>query len=190
MTPLDKWVSPNSCKAFTWMPKWAVDVTKHEIRRGARVTSDKTLEIVGFRLPSKSGLFQPDLYPAFPSNTANSTVEEWSGGANKPATTMELRPEAKKSTAKKGGGLAAMLKGEKVEEKKEQTPEELKKEIADLKKQLANQAGSNEDLNTKPILGYWKIRGLGAQIRYMFAYCSVNFEDKMYECGDAPDFDK
>ena len=57
MTPLDKWVSPNSCKAFTWMPKWAVDVNKHEIRRGARVTSDKTLEIVGFRLPSKSGLF-------------------------------------------------------------------------------------------------------------------------------------
>ena len=103
---------------------------------------------------------------------------------------MELRPEQKKSAAKKGGGLAAMLKGEKKEEKKEQTPEELKAEIADLKKQLANQAGSNEDLNTKPILGYWKIRGLAAQIRYMFAYCSVNFEDKMYECGDAPDFDK
>ena len=75
---------------------------------------------------------------------------------------MELRPEQKKSAAKKGGGLAAMLKGEKKEEKKEQTPEELKAEIADLKKQLANQAGSNEDLNTKPILGYWKIRGLGA----------------------------
>ena len=24
----------------------------------------------------------------------------------------------------------------------------------------------------------------------MFAFCGVNFEDKMYECGDAPDFDR
>ena len=32
---------------------------------------------------------------------------------------MELRPEAKKTNAKKAGGLAALLKGEKVEEKKE-----------------------------------------------------------------------
>ena len=45
-------------------------------------------------------------------------------------------------------------------------------------------------MSTKPILGYWKIRGLGQQIRYMFAYCGVAFEDKMYEVGPAPDFDK
>ena len=50
---------------------------------------------------------------------------------------MELRPE-KKSAAKKGGGLAALLKGEKVQEKKEQTPEDLKEEIALLKKQLTD----------------------------------------------------
>lgn len=24
----------------------------------------------------------------------------------------------------------------------------------------------------------------------MFAYCGVDFEDKMYEVGDAPDFDR
>ena len=42
----------------------------------------------------------------------------------------------------------------------------------------------------KPILGYWKIRGLAAPIRYMFHYLGVDFEDKLYECGDAPDFDK
>lgn len=40
------------------------------------------------------------------------------------------------------------------------------------------------------MLGYWKIRGLAAQIRYMFAYLSVEFEDKMYEVGDAPDYDR
>ena len=102
---------------------------------------------------------------------------------------MELRPE-KKSAAKKGGGLAALLKGEKVQEKKEQTPEDLKEEIALLKKQLTDLQASSEDMKTKPTLGYWKIRGLGAQIRYMFAYCGVTFEDKMYETGDAPDYDR
>lgn len=40
------------------------------------------------------------------------------------------------------------------------------------------------------MLGYWSIRGLAAQIRYMFYYCGIDFEDKLYECGDAPDFDK
>lgn len=57
MTPLDSWRCNNSQKAFTWLPKWTVDVNKHEIRRGARVSSDKTLELIAFRLPSKSGLF-------------------------------------------------------------------------------------------------------------------------------------
>ena len=37
--------------------------------------------------------------------------------------------------------------------------------------------------NLKPILGYWNIRGLAAQIRYMFAYCKVDFDDVMYDCG-------
>ena len=47
-----------------------------------------------------------------------------------------------------------------------------------------------EDFSSKPVLGYWKIRGLAAQIRYMFHYLNVDFEDKLYEAGDAPDFDK
>ena len=39
-------------------------------------------------------------------------------------------------------------------------------------------------------LGYWKIRGLGANLRYQLAHCGVAFDDKMYETGDAPDYDK
>ena len=47
-----------------------------------------------------------------------------------------------------------------------------------------------EDLTTKPVLGYWKIRGLAAQIRYMFYYLGVDFEDKLYEIqGAAPEWD-
>ena len=116
---------------------------------------------------------------------------------------MELRPEKQGSkNKKKAGGLAAKLAGKQssasmMEETKEKTPEELKAEILELKKQLASGGGESgigsffkEDLNTKPVLGYWKTRGLGAQIRYMFAYLNIEFEDKTYELGDAPDFDK
>ena len=91
------------------MPKWALDCSKHEVRRAARVTSDKTLENIAFVLPSKSGLFQPELYPPFPSNTPNSKIEEWKQGTNKPPITMELRPEKKQAGGKKGG-LSALLK--------------------------------------------------------------------------------
>lgn len=59
--------------------------------------------MVAFRLPSKSGLFQPDLYPPFPSNKPASNFEEWMTGVNKPALTMELRPEKSTGAAKKGG---------------------------------------------------------------------------------------
>lgn len=100
----------SSTKAFCWMPKHCCDVNKHEIRRGCRVTSDKTLEVVGFRLPSKSGLFQEDLYPAFPSQEPASDFDTWRSGVDKPANTMELRPV--KNTAKNkaaAGGLAARL---------------------------------------------------------------------------------
>ena len=43
---------------------------------------------------------------------------------------------------------------------------------------------------SKPILGYWDIRGTAAQIRYMFYYLGVDFEDVIYVIGPAPEFDK
>ena len=95
ITYLDAYRAKGASKAFCWMPKWAVECTKHEVRRAARVTSDKTLENIAFMLPSKSGLFQPDLYPPFPSNTPNGKIDEWISGTNKPAITMELKPQKK-----------------------------------------------------------------------------------------------
>ena len=35
--------------------------------------------------------------------------------------------------------------------------------------------------STKPILGYWKIRGLAQQIRYMLTYLNVEFQEQIYE---------
>ena len=42
--------------------------------------------------------------------------------------------------------------------------------------------------STKPILGYWKIRGLAHQIRYMLNYLNVDFHDELFEQGDGPEF--
>ena len=133
------------------------------------------MEIIGFRLPSKSGLFQEDLYPPFPSQTPSSDFDTWKAGTDKPPIMMELRPE--KSSAKnkkKAGGLAARLAGKSLpveEEKKEPAGGDdvasLQAEIARLKAQLAAggstaSASTKEDLSTKPVLGYWAIRGLAA----------------------------
>ena len=109
LTYLDSHRAKNAQKAFCWLPKWTLNCSKHEVRRAARVTSDKTLEMVAFVLPSKSGLFQPDLYPPFPSNAPNNKIEDWKAGTDKPANTMELRPEKKQAGGKKGG-LNALLK--------------------------------------------------------------------------------
>ena len=43
---------------------------------------------------------------------------------------------------------------------------------------------------SKPILGYWNIRGLGAAIRYMLTYSEIDYEEKNYELGDGPEFSR
>jgi glutathione S-transferase len=34
--------------------------------------------------------------------------------------------------------------------------------------------------SAKPVLGYWSVRGLAAQLRYMLKYAEVDFEDDLY----------
>ena len=38
-------------------------------------------------------------------------------------------------------------------------------------------------------LGYWNIRGVAQPIRHLLAYKQVEYENKLYVCGPAPDFD-
>ena len=42
----------------------------------------------------------------------------------------------------------------------------------------------------KPILGYWKIRGLAGGIRHQLQYSEVDYENIEYEQGEAPDFSR
>ena len=44
--------------------------------------------------------------------------------------------------------------------------------------------------SSKPTLGYWKIRGLGAPVRYLLAYLDVDYDLVEYEQGDGPDFSR
>jgi glutathione S-transferase len=39
--------------------------------------------------------------------------------------------------------------------------------------------------STKPILGYWAIRGLAQPIRLLLEYAGIEYTDKRYVCGDA-----
>ncbi|KAK7070864.1 Glutathione S-transferase Mu 3 [Halocaridina rubra] len=41
-----------------------------------------------------------------------------------------------------------------------------------------------------PILGYWKIRGLAQPIRYLLEYVGQGYDEKLYDIGPAPDFDR
>ena len=43
---------------------------------------------------------------------------------------------------------------------------------------------------TKPILAYWDIRGLAEPCRLLLEFCGVDYEDKRYVCGEAPDYDR
>ena len=40
------------------------------------------------------------------------------------------------------------------------------------------------------VLAYWKIRGLVQPARMILGFNDVDFEDRMYEIGDAPDYDR
>ncbi|XP_043572437.1 glutathione S-transferase Mu 1-like [Chiloscyllium plagiosum] len=39
-------------------------------------------------------------------------------------------------------------------------------------------------------LGYWDIRGLAQPIRLLLEYTGTAYEDKLYSCGEAPNYDK
>jgi len=40
------------------------------------------------------------------------------------------------------------------------------------------------------LLGYWKIRGLAQPIRFLLEYTATPYQEKLYELGDAPSFDR
>jgi len=42
----------------------------------------------------------------------------------------------------------------------------------------------------KVLLGYWDLRGLAEPIRLLLEYCEIPYEQKLYVCGDGPEFSR
>lgn len=191
------------------MPKQCLDVEGHEVDRFVRLDNKGFIEYISFRLPNRTGQFQNDLYPPFQSNTPSSDYQEWASGVDKDAIMMQLKQgmedaelhSQKKSSflAKikpKAGGVAVAKPTQAVASTAHLDSKIAELEIVVKKLQDENAAlkvvkpAHNLNLKSKPILGYWNIRGLAAQIRYLLYYCGVEFTDKHYAAGPGPEFDK
>ena len=184
---------------FCMFPKHNVDCNNNEIARMARIGAKKTMEYHQFCIPSRQGGFNAELFPPFISNEATNTAEAWAAGTDVAPKMMQLQPKkVEKKKGKLGGKLGTKTAAATEEKKESDDPEELKQQIAQLRKELeaakaatqaasgSQDAGAAEDTSTKPVLGYWAIRGLGHPIRMMFAYCGVDFEDVLYDVTGEP----
>lgn len=61
----------------------------------------------------------------------------------------------------------------------------------DGKWKITNKTYTCTGLTPKPLkIGYWKIRGLIAPVRYILEHLGIPYVEEMYEQGDAPDFDR
>ena len=49
---------------------------------------------------------------------------------------------------------------------------------------------TSQSQTNKPILGYWNIRGLASSIRYQLIYSGIEFDEEVYDQGDAPEYSR
>lgn len=95
--------SPLPTKCFAPIPKWCMDPKGHEVHRFAKVDNKGKLEYISFRLPNRTGLFQPELYLPFESNEPTSNYAKWAAGENIPCKMMQLTEDmVPMKEAKKG----------------------------------------------------------------------------------------
>ena len=195
---LDNYKSATPCKGFGMMPKHCLDVNAHEVDRGVRLSNTGLIEYVSFVLPNRTGAFQEDLYPEFHSNKPASNYAEWAAGTDKPPLIMQLKQGETGACSQKKANFMAKLKKEPVpvvqadsgNAEADAKIQKLEAEVAALKAAAQSAPSHNLNLNSKPVLGYWNIRGLGAQIRYLLLVAGVDFENKLYDVGPAPEYSR
>lgn len=90
------------------MPKKVCDLMSNEVNRGVRLTA-KTVEYVSFKVPRKSGNFQPDLFPPTKSSEPAMKFEDYAGGQNLEPLKIELRPDQAECSSQRTATFAARV---------------------------------------------------------------------------------
>jgi len=85
----EKWPT----KGFSMMPKWTLDTEKHHVTNFVHLDNKGTIQYLHFGLQNRTNLYQPELYPAFPSWKPSSNYEEWANKVDKDAEVIQLNEE-------------------------------------------------------------------------------------------------
>ncbi|XP_043481503.1 coronin-6 isoform X1 [Leptopilina heterotoma] len=132
--------TPDPQRGIGMMPKRGCDVNSCEISRFYRLNNSGFCQVVSMTVPRKSELFQEDLYPDTPGDTAAISAEEWEGGQDAEPVLISLRdgyqPTASKNDLKVNKKANLLSKGAKVQSGNSSAPigqvsEEIIKEFAE-----------------------------------------------------------
>lgn len=102
---LDEYRSSSSQKGITFLPKREVNVSKCEIARALKLTSN-SVEGLSFIIPRKSDRFQADIFPDTYAGVPAMTADEFFAGTNKDPVLKSLDPK-KVAAAAAGESKAA-----------------------------------------------------------------------------------
>ena len=75
-------------------PKHCIDVSKNEMMRWVRITSEKKVDVLAMCIPSRGG-FNADYYPEFNSNEASNTAQAWCDGTDVEPKKMQMTAKPK-----------------------------------------------------------------------------------------------
>ena len=144
---------------FCFMPKRYIDPKNTELQRGVRLTKTQ-VEYIAFRLPRTQGAFVPTFYAPCPSGEPAMTAEEYLKGENKAAPKVEMKGDMSDVQTVRiwtGEGVEVAAPRARPEEAKAAAPaaprdnggaevEEMQRQIAQLKEQLAESNAENAAL--------------------------------------------
>ena len=78
------------CRGISFIPKHAVDTNVCEIMKAVKLTTN-SVEMISFRVPRKSEIFQDDIYPDCLANVPAMSAHEWLEGHNKNPIRVPIR---------------------------------------------------------------------------------------------------
>merc|ERR1712048_1416711 len=123
-------------KAFAFMPKRHVDVSKHELMKGFKLENNQIVP-VSFKVPRKSEAFQEDIFPDCYAGVPSMDGDKWMSGTDAKNPVMQgMRPgtEAASSGVKKAAPV---------------TMKDLKKQLAEALEKIAALEKENEALKAE-----------------------------------------